>query len=225
MSVDGRALDIISFNKHQCTGIVINNDVDSSCIYMNVNSEGKRIRRTPEEAKSLILRVASDRLSIHGLEGLNISGVARDAGMSHATVIHHFGSTGAMREALLEKMTHDLLSDVMVALNHHQEPARVLDQLFETLSHGGHGRLLAWLALDQQAFSPGSGSKGLFTDILDRIAKDSGDPVHAKQIIFLVAIAAMGKSICGDAIAGLIGMNETEAQQFPGWLAEHIQRI
>ena len=106
---------------------------------MNVNSEGKRIRRTPEEAKSLILRVASDRLSIHGLEGLNISGVARDAGMSHATVIHHFGSTGAMREALLEKMTHDLLSDVIVALNHHQEPARVLDQLFEILSHGGHG--------------------------------------------------------------------------------------
>jgi hypothetical protein len=35
----------------------------------------------------------------------------------------------------------------------------------------------------------------------------------------------MGKSICGDAIAGLIGMSEAEAQQFPGWLAEHIRRI
>ena len=205
--------------------IFINDDVNNRYINMNVNSGDKRVRRTPEEAKSLILSIASDRLSALGLEGLNISGVAKDAGMSHATVIHHFGSTGAMRKALLEKMTHDLLSDVMVALNHHEEPARVLDHLFEMLSHGGHGRLLAWLALDQQAFSPASESKGLFTDILNKIAEDSGDPVHAKQIIFLVAIAAMGKSICGDAIAGLIGINETEARQFPEWLAEHIQRI
>jgi AcrR family transcriptional regulator len=207
------------------TVILINNDVNNRSINMNVNSAGKRVRRTPEEAKSLILKVASDRLSTFGLEGLNISGVAKGAGMSHATVIHHFGSTGAMREALLEKMTHDLLSDVMVALNHHEEPAKILDHLFDMLSHGGHGRLLAWLALDQQALAPASSSKGLFTDILNTIAEDSGDPVHAKQIIFLVAIAAMGKSICGDAIAGLIGMNETEAQQFPGWLAEHIRRI
>ena len=207
------------------TVFLINNDVNDRAVNMNVNREGKRVRRRPEEAKSLILKVASDRLSTLGLEGLNISGVAKDAGMSHATVIHHFGSTGAMREALLEQMTHDLLSDVMVALNHHEEPARVLDHLFEMLSHGGHGRLLAWLALDQQVLSPANGSKGLFTDILNTIAEDSGDPVHAKQIIFLVAIAAMGKSICGDAIAGLIGMNTAEAQQFPAWLADHIQRI
>lgn len=205
--------------------ISINTDANDNCINMNVNSGGKRVRRTPEEAKSLILSVACDRLSALGLEGLNISGVAKDAGMSHATVIHHFGSTGAMREALLEKMTQDLLSDMMVALNYHEEPAKVLDHLFDTLSQGGHGRLLAWLALDQQAFSPASVSKGLFTDILNKIAEGSGDPVHAKQIVFLVAIAAMGKSICGDAIAGLIGINETEARQFPEWLAEHIQRI
>lgn len=192
---------------------------------MNVNSDGKRIRRTPEEAKSLILEVASRRLSTFGLEGLNISGVAKDAGMSHATVIHHFGSTGAMREALLGQMTRDLLSDVMAALNHHEEPARILDRLFEMLSQGGHGRLLAWLALDQQAFSPTGDSKGLFAEILGTIAKDSGDPVHAKQLVFLVAIAAMGKSICGDALAGLIGMSEAETQQFPKWLAARIQQI
>jgi TetR/AcrR family transcriptional regulator, repressor for neighboring sulfatase len=207
------------------TVILIYSDVNNRAINMNVNSRDKRVRRTAEEAKSLILSVASDRLSAFGLEGLNISGVAKDAGMSHATVIHHFGSTGAMREALLEKMTHDLLSDVMVALNHHEEPAKILDHLFEMLSQGGHGRLLAWLALDQQAFTPASGSKGLFTEILNTISEDTSDPAHAKQIIFLVAIAAMGKSICGDAIAGLIGMNESEAQQFPEWLAELIRRI
>ncbi len=192
---------------------------------MDVNSKGKRVRRTPEEAKSLILKVASDRLSTFGLAGLNISGVAKDAGMSHATVIHHFGSTGAMREALLGKMTRELLSDVMQALNRETEPASVLDHLFEMLSQGGHGRLLAWLALDQQAFSPASDSKGLFTDILSTIAEESGDPVHAKQLVFLVAIAAMGKSICGEAIADLIGMNAAETQQFPSWLAAHIQQL
>ena len=182
----------------------------------------KRIRRTPEEAKRDILAAATARLSELGLEGLNISGVARDAGMSHATVIHHFGSTRAMREALLRQMTQTLLTDVMQALDHHESPVQILDRLFNMLSQDGHGRLLAWLALDQQQVEGAEFNGQLFHSIIDRIALDSGDHSHAKHLVYLVALAAMGMSISGDSMAALVGLTDTERGEFPAWLAAHI---
>ena len=59
---------------------------------------------------------AAKRLSQIGFEGLRISGFfSKAAGMSHATVIHHFGSAGAMKKALLQEMTSALLADVIFA--------------------------------------------------------------------------------------------------------------
>ena len=194
---------------------------------MNVNSNNnKRIRRSPEEAKALILGVAAERLAKMGLDGLNISGVAKAAGMSHATVIHHFGSTAAMREALLAEMTRELLADVISALDHHESTELVLDRLFKTLSQDGHGKLLAWLSLEAPvAFRPEGGTVGLFSNIIDTIAEESGDRSHAKHLVYLVAVAAMGLSICGDSLAQLVDLDKEERQTFPGWLAAHIQTL
>lgn len=206
---------------------------------MNVNSEDgaarvsekKRIRRTPEEARALILNVAAERLRTMGLEGLNIAGVAKAAGMSHGTVIHHFGSTGAMREALLATMTQQLLQDVMTALDHHEPTDKLLQRLFDTLSRDGHGRLLAWLALDRQtsdvenqginAEPPGQ-TGNLFSTIVQSIAEESESESEAKQIVFLVALAAMGLSISGDSLPRLLDMSANETQAFPGWLADRL---
>ena len=62
------------------------------------------------------METAAKRLSQIGFEGLSISGFSKAAGMSHATVIHHFGSAGAMKKALLQEMTSALLADVIFAL-------------------------------------------------------------------------------------------------------------
>ena len=196
---------------------------------MNVNNKSskKRLRRTPDEAKALIMDVAAERLRRLGLDGLNISGVAEAAGISHATVIHHFGSTGAMREALLRKMTADLLSDVMEALQYQQSPDKVLGRLFGTLSRDGHGKLLAWLALDSQlaGFDATTSTGDLFKNIIDSIASEGGNRTDAKYQVYLVAIAALGLGICGEVLAKLVGLSENEAGQFPSWLAEHLQTL
>ena len=195
---------------------------------MNVNSgeNKKRVRRTPEEARALILRVAAERLAELGLEGLNIAGVARAAGMSHGTVIHHFGSTAAMREALLESMTQQLLTDVMQALDHHEPADRLLERLFGTLSRDGHGRLLAWLALDRESRGIPAGQQGgtssLFANIIRTVAQEKDNESEARQVIYLVALAAMGLSISGDSLPRLLGMTESEVKNFPHWMAEHI---
>ncbi len=193
---------------------------------MNVNKkEVKRIRRTPDEARSLILKAAAARLAEFGLEGLNISGVAKDAGMSHGTVIHHFGSTGAMRKALLAQMTTELLADVIQALAHHEPAEKVLERLFKMLSKDGHGKLLAWLAMDQQVGNmdlQASSTKHLFADIIKAITEHTGSQSVARQQVLLVAAAALGLGICGDALTNLIGLSADETEDFPGWLASQL---
>jgi len=209
--------------------VAINNDVNNKTINMNINSaepkKTKRIRRTPEEAKSLILKVAADRLAELGLEGLNISGVAKDAGMSHATVIHHFGSTAAMREALLHQMTRELLSDIVAALNHQEPPEQILRRLFSTLSQDGHGKLLAWRAVEHQEMKEGNESGHLFQSVIAALAEQGSGPEQARQIVYLVALAALGQSISGDIVQNLIGMTAEETDRFPAWLANTIGDI
>ena len=79
-----------------------------------------RRRRTPEQARAAILEVARQRLGEHGLDGLNVVDVARDTGISHATLIHHFGTADGMRSALVSHMTSQLLRDGDRAGRHHR---------------------------------------------------------------------------------------------------------
>lgn len=96
------------------------------------------------------METAAKRLSQFGLEGLNISGFSEAAGMSHATVIHHFGSAAAMKKALLQEMTSALLADVIFALTDDISADEFLSRLLVTLSRDGHGCLFAWLGLENQ---------------------------------------------------------------------------
>lgn len=97
-----------------------------------------RVRRTPEEAKANILEAAERRLREHGLEGLNVTAVAQEAGISHATLLHHFGSVDGMREALADQMFLSLIKDIVDAVGAREPPDKVTQRLFKTLSEGGH---------------------------------------------------------------------------------------
>ena len=200
----------------------------------SASTKSKRVRRSPEAARQLILSTAADRLANMGLTGLNISGVAEAAGMSHATVIHHFGSTTAMRQALLSYMTTALLTDVREALARQDSPDQVLAGLFDKLSTNNHGRLAAWLTLEHQNVSISEAVEGtnnsveaLFSGIIEAIAERGGATPAARQEarlrVFLIATAAMGLGVCGDSLAGLIGLTDNDLSSFPRWLANTMQ--
>jgi AcrR family transcriptional regulator len=53
-------------------------------------TSAKRIRRTPEEARRLILDAAEASMAIEGPAGLRLLTVAMQAGVSHPTILHHF---------------------------------------------------------------------------------------------------------------------------------------
>lgn len=184
-----------------------------------------RRRRSAEESRSIILEVAARRLREHGLEGLNITGVAEEAGLSHATLIHHFGSSGGMRDALADKMTLALIRDLVAALDAHVSPDKLIKNVFDALAAGGHAKLIAWRAVEE---SGEHSEVGAVTELFGRLLQtarqvmDVDTDAEIRQMIYLVAIAAIGHGLAGGVLASLLGMPEEEIAEFPNWMNSRL---
>jgi AcrR family transcriptional regulator len=109
-----------------------------------------RTRRSAAEARAAILDAASKRLREGGPEAVRLQDVARDLGVSHPAILHHFGSRESLMQDLashvLEELEKELLSGIALAANE-DSVHDVLMRVFETLGDAGYARLLAWLAL------------------------------------------------------------------------------
>lgn len=202
---------------------------------MSIEGREPRKRRSPEAARHEILAAAARRLREHGLAGLNVVDVAADCGMSHATVLHHFGSTAGMQRALVARMTDQLLEDVIAALHRDPPlpPPAVLERLFDTLSRGGHAKLLAWLTVGADDLSADFEPAGHAPDLLARLVPElarrlpaEGDPERlARNIILLVACTGIGYGVAGDRLPRLLGMEQADAQAFPEWLGRQLGQL
>lgn len=201
---------------------------------MNVNSgpgsggrggKTRRKRRTPQEARKLVLDTAERRLKEHGLDGLNIVGVAREAGISHATLLHHFGSSEGMRQALVERMTQRLIREALAALGQEAELRTLFRDLFEVFSTGGHAKLLAWMNIEQAHRAPPSPEiRQGFAELIAAAASQlpGGDAASARNVLVLVVAAAIGLGVAGDGLLALAGMDDEARATFPDWLAGSI---
>src|SRR2546421_10348142 len=67
-----------------------------------------RSRRTAEEARRLILEAAEKRLIAGGPEALRLQDLARDVGISHPLILHHFGSREGLIGALIARRLEGL---------------------------------------------------------------------------------------------------------------------
>jgi AcrR family transcriptional regulator len=63
----------------------------------------KRVRRSPEEARALILEAADRVFAKHLPDAVGLKEVALEAGVSHALVTHYFGTYTGLVEAALER--------------------------------------------------------------------------------------------------------------------------
>jgi AcrR family transcriptional regulator len=114
-----------------------------------------RKRRTAEAARTEILDAAERRLVASGPAGIRLQEVAADLGVSHPTLLHHFGSREGLVEAVvaraLDSLHAGLLDAVRAAPEGPDQITTLLDRVFETLVSGGHARAFMWLALSGYA--------------------------------------------------------------------------
>lgn len=200
----------------------------------------KRIRRSPTEARALILDAAKKRLKAVGPEGLQIKEIAAIAGVTHSTILHHFGSAEELRVSLAEHMVEKLLDDILAVMDAREsiDPSdhTILFRVFAVLSDDGNARLLAWTMLKGADLRAGDDTlKKLFDQLLigvtaavkasagDMLVKDAVAERHARFIIYLVAATAVGDGIAGPYLAQLVGLDDTEAtKDFRDWFAARL---
>ena len=83
------------------------------CIKMRVAANiEKKANKSLALTREAILNAAQNRIAIHGPEGLKIMDVAKDAGISHPLVLHHFGSKAGLIDALISRLIISIAAEL-----------------------------------------------------------------------------------------------------------------
>lgn len=200
--------------------------------------QARKRPRPARDTRRAILDAARKRLAEGGPEAIRLQEIARDVGISHPAILHHFGSREGLTQALAQDALDALEADLMTAL---AEPAAdvsaatVLERVLETVGGSGHARLFAWRALSLEAPLPEHSEQELLRGLIDRLdqwrarlARERGvDPLGRREASFfvrLVGAALLGEAMLGpimDLRAELDGEPDAQAG-FRRWLAEKL---
>lgn len=115
-----------------------------------------RKRRSSDEARAAILDAAEAQLREVGPSGIRLQDVAKVVGVSHPTVLHHFGSREGLIEALVARSLDTMqagLFDAVVQQPGHEGIAQLLDQVAAQMKDAGRARAFLWLVL--AGYGPG----------------------------------------------------------------------
>src|SRR5438477_3847873 len=82
--------------------------MDTTDKIVNMKRSPPRVRRTPEEAKRLILETAEALIARTGPQGLRLQDIAAAAGISHPLILHHFASRAGLVRALTRQAAAEL---------------------------------------------------------------------------------------------------------------------
>jgi AcrR family transcriptional regulator len=194
-----------------------------------------RVRRSAEDARTEILDATERRLVESGPSGIRLQDVARDVGVSHPTILHHFGSRERLVEAVITRrvnaMQHEVILGLVGAPRGEAPAVALFERLFQMLGPGGHARVVAFLALEGRV--PGAGPQGLapLAEAAHAARLAQLDPEAPRPTLedtyFTVLLAAFG--LFGEAIVGPLFRGEPEEHpdratsvRFRAWLARVI---
>jgi len=186
-----------------------------------------RRRLSSEQAREAILVAAERRLLESGPEGIRLQEIGADVGLSHPTVLHHFGSrdglvTAVVARAMLSLENELLASFAQEEVDPEKAILRSIERLDESMRLRGHARLLAWVALAKPDFE----KQSLLKELVKAIAaarRGRGDDAPLEDSVFgvlLTSSAMFGVAILGAGMLSMMGVEATEPvyARFRRWL-------
>ncbi|MCP5055679.1 MAG: TetR/AcrR family transcriptional regulator [bacterium] len=195
----------------------------------------RRGRRAAGETRQAILAAARKRLAENGPEAIRLKTIARDVGISHPSILHHFGSRDGLTQALAQDAQDRLNADVLAALSVPADESTVgplVRRVFETIGDSGHARLLAWRGLALSEPRPENSEQEMLRSLADAIHARRAEyaRVHQKRVpsreesAFLVRL--LGATLVGESILGpvfelraeLDGQSDSR-ERFRSWLS------
>jgi TetR/AcrR family transcriptional regulator, repressor for neighboring sulfatase len=195
-----------------------------------------RIRRTAEDARALILDAAEAQLRERGPDGLRLKDLAREVGVSHPAILHHFGSRTGLVQAVIARTTERMQAQIMAALARDFDPvagATLLDRVFRVLGDRGIARTLAWLCLASETPPADLMATHVRTlaEAVHRVRCERHPDAEAsfEDTLFTVTLAAMapiGNAIAGEALRASAGQGDDPdaERRFVVWFAALVRR-
>lgn len=174
------------------------------------------MRRSPEEARAVILDAADRVFAKHLPDAVGLKEIAREAGVSHALVTHYFGTYAAMVEAALERrfqvLRASLVQQLFGVLDEKASAQEMLAAYRRAISHDAADpvtvRLATWAMMSgrlakEDFFAHRVQGLRLLADALQ-----SRTDVPREDLEFtLVASFALSVvwTVAGQALAGALG--------------------
>lgn len=193
-------------------------------------SRTPRTRLSAEAARDAILDATEKCLLEVGPQGLRLQDIARDLGISHPTVLHHFGSREELVDAVATRAMTKLHAELIAAfqdldVGHDKHLAvRILERIDHVLRVRGHARLFAWLLLSKLK----APEKTLLRDTacaLQQAWISRGKPCDLEEAQFAVAYtsaATFGLALLDRELFAMTGLANTDAMRvrFRAWMAD-----
>jgi AcrR family transcriptional regulator len=172
----------------------------------------KRRRRAPDEARREALVVARRLLIESGPTAITLKAVGDKIGVTHANLIHHFGSAAGLQSALMESMVRDLADALDAAVNQLRSdagaPRALVDAVFDAFDRGGAGRLAAWIALsgDLQHLEPVRAAVQDLVRAIDEKFSAEGEQTHNRitSAVLFIALCAFGDAVIGAPLRDML---------------------
>lgn len=167
-----------------------------------------RARRSPAAARENVLAAAESLLLEEGPQALKLTDVAARAGISHATVLHHFGSIGDVQTALMERMIRQLVTQILdgeAPGDPATPPETSARALFDVFESRGAARLAAWLELTGEAKRLTMVREAVQEVIARRMVHSGLSAEAAEDLVLVSVVLAMGVGLFGQSLAQLMG--------------------
>ena len=181
----------------------------------------KRRRRAPDELRREAMVSARQLLIEAGPTAITLKAVGDDIGVTHANLIHHFGSAAGLQSALMESMVRDLANALDAAVAQLRSdtgaPRALVDAVFDAFDQGGAGRLAAWIALsgDLGHLEPVRAAvHDLVEAIVEKFAAE-GEQTHGRvtSAVLFIALCAFGDAVIGAPLRDMLDRDEDSARK------------
>jgi len=190
---------------------------------VTIKKKKTRVRRSPEDARALILASAEQVLSARGPDAVGLKEVAVEAGVSHALVTHYFGTYEALvRAVLLRRMDLARAQAEALVLTAPPGPELLMQLFFSLLSDPLHVRLTTWALLSARRMPVLGQEPGVLLPLLELMSvrraqlygKKAGNADDVALDTTLALAAGYGFALGKDLFANAMGREPFTLEQF-----------
>jgi AcrR family transcriptional regulator len=182
--------------------------------------------------REAILQAAQKRLARLGADGLRLQDIARDVGVSHPTILHHFGSRDGLIVALVQHIGEAFVAEIIrrIPLGTSPIPDEVskTDLAYELLADNGFAILIGWayrqrpadiVPITENLFIMAFESMVEHKTLQDGARPDDDWQCQLAYAIRLTLMAAAGEALMGKPLPFVQG----NAAGFRFWLGNLIE--